>query len=146
MEDKVSTPNRISLKKLTLSILGNLQDSLDKNTFPMNVVILTAAGTFKGKLVEFNLEQEEESFVKEAGTSPEGKVFRIDQTIVFQQRKKIVDKYAEENGEPDIIDNGSVIRLIDAELLPLVNPNTHVNFPELILFVDQIIGFSLVSQ
>ena len=110
--------NRISLKKMTFNILEDSLMAFKEISESNNskVILLTALGIIKGRLSPF---VEGIDFIKQS---------------------------EEDHPNVELVDNGAFISLHEVELISASNPNKTINLPQMIIFVDQIIGFSLTNE
>ena len=141
-----STPkclqNYYSLKKVTLNVLASIQDTVNKfeeSTTTARVVILTGNGTYKGTIIT-------ELATKDDYLVPEGSGHTIDMTIISEHRNQILLNTEAEGLDVSFVDNGAFIYLKDVESIPLSTNENSIKFPYLMIFADQIVGFSLMTE
>jgi len=146
MEIPKIVENRVSLKSMTLSALNScisvLNDLAEQNN--LRVVLLTPSGIIKGKIVPVVEIVEGNEFLKQI--SPENSSFEADISFVYALRQKTLIEWEKENPNLQVVDNGAFINLKDVELTSPSTPGIKNNFSQLIVFVDQIVGFSLTNQ
>lgn len=130
-----------SLKKVTMNVLASMQDAISHvcESSSVKVMILTANGTYMGTIVT-------ELATLDNYLIPQGSGFEMDMTIINDHRNKALLDVESEGQEISFVDNGAIIYLKDAETIPITKDGTVIKFPYLIIFVDQIIGFSLVPE
>jgi hypothetical protein len=124
---------RYSLKAATIRVLGVMAEAVSK-TRPCQVLLLTSLGIISGTISPMATTKDQFT------TNIEG---TVDQSYVYQLRNDHLKKFEEEQAKVEIVDNDSAINLVDATLVS--GQNTHT-FKQLLIFSDQIIGFSLLDE
>lgn len=136
--------NKISMKWATFQALRGLINHIEQNgPDKAKVSLFTAAGIAKGRLTKIVQNLDLNSILP---NNPENNLqHTLNISGVIPSRKKIIQDYIQSHSieNLDITDTGDVIYLTDVELYPSGNMDTKIMIPQMIFFVDSIIGFSL---
>ena len=121
-EEKI--PDKLSAKWIMIQSLNAIVEENNK------VVILTSNGTIVGTIP---LDEDKDlSLIK-----------------VFDVKANAIKKYKDKNPNVEFPDNSSAILLKNATLYPnsIINESQpNITYPELFVFVDQIVGFSAMAN
>ncbi|KXS37990.1 MAG: hypothetical protein AWU54_2252 [Candidatus Frackibacter sp. T328-2] len=156
-EEIKSLKNKVSPKTITLDALKSLIDIFNGNeeTLPSELeesfldeegeainnfkaILLTPVAQIEGDIVNIN-----PKFTVE---SENNNKLSIDLSGVLQLRNSRIKALEEQNGDLKFMDSGAFISVKNAKLSPLSNPDVTHNYPQLILFADQIIGFTINNK
>jgi hypothetical protein len=121
---------------------SDLNQFTDENGVPLNnlqAVFLTTYGKITADI-------EDIVTYENAFEANDNNGFYFDLSALIGQRNKIIEDYKESDEEIEIIDNGRVINLKNVKISNVSNPDSTSYYDQLILFIDQIIGFSIHSQ
>lgn len=133
--------NNISLKVLTINQLGILANFFKENNYAdYQVLLLTPFGFIKGDIENLATNQ---NFITETDSPNK---YNIDISVVYQFRNDTLIELEKDNKTLNVIDNGALINLKNVTIykdnlnVPILTTN------QMILFVDQIISFSLFPR
>ncbi len=138
MEDKKRPEfikNRIDLKATTVTAFAYALDSMkEENSIGQNtkLLLLTNMGTIEGDIY-FPNDQHKDNI----------EVILADSFINI--RNNILCDDEMEMEKPTIVNDTSIITIVNAKITPFSNSNQVLNIPTLNLFADQILGFSLLG-
>ncbi|NKF05316.1 hypothetical protein J1C67_14615 [Clostridium gasigenes] len=136
----------ISTKKLKFASLSILVDALNEiNSTKCDVLIFTAAGSYKGSISNScNTDTSIENFNNSSRA-----IVNLDS--ISTSFETCIKQLEEEHGELNYLDVSSSITLINVTFYlngiskhSMVNPS--VTFDQIHLFVDQIIGYTLIPK
>ncbi|HEU4963435.1 MAG TPA: hypothetical protein VFV52_06170 [Bacilli bacterium] len=126
---------RVSMKWLTLESLRKVIARLEAQGGSAEVLFLTAWGQVHGKFGEIRPSYAE-SFSQDGGD-----LIPDVSSMVTHLRSELLRKFEEEEQELQLVDSGPILSLTDVTLVGGGGEPTRL--PQLTLFADQVIGFSL---
>ena len=127
--------NRIDLKATTVTAFAYAlnsmkeEESIGKNT---KLLLLTNMGTIEGDIYFPNDENKDniEVILSDSFINIRNNILRDDEVEIEK---------------PNIVNDTSIITIVNAKITPFSNSNQVLNIPTLNLFADQILGFSLLG-
>jgi len=135
----------ISIKKITVESLKLFIEFYNQaNHQNIKPLILTLAGQIEAEQIETNLFRPENpngSFFK---TETDGSI-SLDLDAVNKLKIEIAKKIEEDDPEVTTNDCGCCIILHGATLKPWGNPEKEFRYPQMLVFVDQILGLSFIN-
>ena len=128
--------NRIDLKATTVTAFAYAlnsmkeEESIGKNT---KLLLLTNMGTIEGDIYFPNDENKDniEVILSDSFINIRNNILRDDEVEIEK---------------PNIVNDTSIITIVNAKITPFSNSNNVLNFATLNLFADQILGFSFTEM
>ncbi|MBL0387647.1 hypothetical protein JJB07_13485 [Tumebacillus sp. ITR2] len=127
---------RISLKWLTLQALDNAVARLQAQGGQPRVTILTAYGRIAGELQEI-----QSSYAESFHEAENGRLTPDVSSMVTHLRSEMLRTLEEQEKQLEIIDTAPILSLKNVVLTQ--GGQESVSMPQLTLFADQVIGFTL---
>lgn len=132
-----SMEKRVSMKWLTLESLRKVIARLETQGGSAEVMLLTAFGRIHGKLGEIKPSYAESFWEEGEELVPDVA------SMVTHVRSDLLRKFEEEEKELQLVDGGPILSLTDVMMVDAQGKSTSI--PQLTLFADQVIGFSLMG-
>lgn len=140
--------NRLSLKSATFqsleALIYTINDAKNVGQNNVKVLILTSLGQIKADLAPFCTDKDK-SFIKKNDDNPHEAGLDISYIMTIRNNH-IIDLEKDSDEEFKIVDSSPVVYLKNVELTSLSAPQTALKYEQLILFADQIIGFSIINE
>jgi len=127
---------RVSLKWLTMEALSKLAARYGDGQQPSRVVLLTAWGKIEGRLQEIKSSYAESFNEQGENLAPDVA------SMVTHMRTELLALYEKEEQKLELVDSAPILSLTD---VTLGSGAEQVQLPQLTVYADQVIGFSLVS-
>lgn len=148
MSDEVinSIPNcmndRFSIKALTISSLNGIIEVAKKtdSSNDYQILLLTPLGFIKGDIC--NIANSDNFITKNESLNN----FKIDISYAITQRNKSISILEEENPNIKPIDNGATLNLKNVTIYKENFINPILSIDQMLIFVDQIISFSMIPR
>lgn len=122
------------MKWLTMQALSDVIERLKAHQEEPRVVLLTAWGQIEGNLSEI------QPSYAEAFREANGHLDPDLASMVTHIRSDMLKRFEKEEKELQLVDNAPILSLTN---VVLIQDGTERNLPQLTLFADQIIGFTL---
>ncbi|WP_459480605.1 hypothetical protein [Clostridium saccharoperbutylacetonicum] len=139
-----SLNNTYSYKETTLITLESIKQVLNnKYEHDKQILLLTSCGFIK---CDIDLDTTSEAPFKETNIKNQ---YKLDLTCINNFRNAFINKLEEETPNIKICDNGAILNLKNVTIYSGALSDTltsTVKLDELIIFVDQITGFSLIPR
>lgn len=136
---------RISSKLLTISKLQEFVMKISETTSESNqalndfkAILLTSLGQIEAERISFDTP--ESPLRKNDGT------VTIDLSFIATMKGNYLDIEKKKDEQFELIGDGSTVMLENATLIVASNPNIKQFYPQLVLFSDQILGFSVINR
>ncbi|MBP1961331.1 hypothetical protein [Paenibacillus aceris] len=136
---------RVSSKFLTISMLQSfimkISEPASESNQPLNdfkAILLTNLGQIEAEKITLDTP---ESHVR----NDNGKV-TIDLSFIATMKGNYLDQEKKKDEQFELIGDGSTVTLENATLILASNPNIQQHYHQLVLFSDQIIGFSITNK
>ncbi|MGB8954192.1 MAG: hypothetical protein WCC10_02380 [Tumebacillaceae bacterium] len=127
---------RLSMKWLTMQALSDVIERLNAHQEEPRVVLLTAWGQIEGYLREI------QPSYAEAFREADGHLDPDLASMVTHVRSDMLKRFEKEEKELQLVDNAPILSLTNVVLIQAGSERT---LPQLTLFADQVIGFTLSS-
>jgi hypothetical protein len=127
---------RVSLKWITLEALSKLAARYQNGDQPSRVMLLTAWGKIEGRLEEIKPSSAESFHQADDRLLPDIA------SMVTHMRTELLTLYEQEEEQLNVVDAAPILSLTDVTLREGAK---QTRLPQLTVFADQVIGFSLAS-
>lgn len=150
-EHPKSLEAKFSMKWATFQALHALTEVLESGApGKLQMVLLTPTGFIWGRLSDIvtDLKDAVQPVGDPSSSDGANGAMRLvmDLSCIMPIRAELVKQIEQQCPDPKIVDNGACIYLKNATLIPNSGFNVRLHFDQLLVFVDQIVGFSLCDR
>lgn len=130
-------PLIVSLKKIAMNLFNKMIEVLIKNVKDLesaSALLLTGNGLILG------------DFIKEGKKPIDKKTKKLEISYINEIYNKEIENIGKEYKKVNYLDSGAMVNLENVVLFPDMDFRKRITFDHLTIFVDQIIGFTIVER